>query len=88
MKNGDGAYIQACDAQAVVDDAHQIITAAEVTTNPSDALNYTTMLDQSAANAETHPKQALVDAGYCFEANLLGLGPVVQRRHRHLFTLR
>ena len=27
MKNGDGAYIQAYNAQAVVDDAHQIITA-------------------------------------------------------------
>ncbi|TDC83596.1 IS1182 family transposase [Micromonospora sp. KC606] len=70
MKNGDGAYIQAYNAQAVVDDAHQIITAADVTTNPSDALNYTGMLDQSAANTDVHAKQALVDAGYCSEANL------------------
>ncbi|WP_438802021.1 IS1182 family transposase [Actinospica durhamensis] len=70
MKNGDGAYIQAYNAQAVVDDAHQIITAADITTNPSDALNYTDMLDQSAANTGIHPKQALVDAGYCSEANL------------------
>ena len=70
MKNSDGAYIQAYNAQAVVDDAHQIITAADVTTNPSDALNYTTMLDQSAANTGIHPRQALVDAGYCSEANL------------------
>ena len=70
MKNSDGAYIQAYNAQAVVDDAHQIITAADVTTNPSDALNYTGMLDQSAANTGIHAKQALVDAGYCSEANL------------------
>jgi transposase/cytochrome c5 len=70
MKNGDGAYIQAYNAQAVVDDAHQIITAADVTTNPADALNYTEMLDQSAANTGIHAKQALVDAGYCSEANL------------------
>jgi hypothetical protein len=70
MKNGDGAYIQAYNAQAVVDDARQIITAADVTTNPSDALNYTGMLDQCAANTGTHPKQALVGAGYCSEANL------------------
>jgi hypothetical protein len=70
MKNSDGAYIQAYNAQAVVDDAHQIITAADITTNPADALNYTTMLDQSAANAGIHPRQALVDAGYCSEANL------------------
>ncbi|MET8127166.1 IS1182 family transposase [Streptomyces sp. NPDC005231] len=70
MKNSDGAYIQAYNAQAVVDEEHQVITAADVTTNPSDALNYTTMLDQSAHNTGIHPKQALVDAGYCSETNL------------------
>jgi transposase len=70
MKNGKGAYIQAYNAQAVVDEEHQVITAADVTTNASDALNYTTMLDQSAANTGVHPKQALVDAGYCSETNL------------------
>ncbi len=41
-----------------------------MTTNASDALNYTTMLDRSAANTGVHPKQALVDAGYCSESNL------------------
>ena len=70
MKNSDGAFVQAYNAQAVVDAEHQVITAADVTTNPSDALNYTTMLDQSAANTGIHPKQALVDAGYCSESNL------------------
>ncbi|WP_306955946.1 IS1182 family transposase [Streptomyces sp. B4I13] len=70
MKNSDGAYIQAYNAQAVVDEEHQVITAADVTCNPSDALNYTTMLDQCAANTGVHPKQVLVDAGYCSETNL------------------
>ncbi|HJD83265.1 IS1182 family transposase [Kitasatospora aureofaciens] len=70
MKNSDGAYIQAYNAQAVVDEALQVITAADVMTNASDALNYTTMLDQSAQNTGRHPKQALVDAGYCSETNL------------------
>ena len=70
MKNSDGTYIQAYNAQAVVDEEHQVITAADVTCNSSDALNYTTMLDQSAANTGVHPKQALVDAGYCSETNL------------------
>lgn len=70
MKNSDGAHIQAYNAQAVVDEEHEVITAADVTCNPSDALNYTTMLDQSAANTGTHPKHALVDAGYCSETNL------------------
>ncbi|WP_079161861.1 IS1182 family transposase [Streptomyces fodineus] len=70
MKNSDGAYIQAYNAQAVVDEQHQVITAADITTNASDALNYTTMLDQSTANTGIHPKQVLVDAGYCSETNL------------------
>jgi chromosome segregation ATPase len=34
MKNSDGAHIQAYNAQAVVDDQHQVITAADVTTTP------------------------------------------------------
>jgi hypothetical protein len=70
MKNGDGAYIQAYNAQAVVDEAHQVITAADVTTCASDAPSYTTMLDQSHQNTGTHPDQALVDAGYCSDTNL------------------
>jgi hypothetical protein len=53
-----------------VDDKHQVITAVDVTTNASDALNYIGMLDQSAANTGLHPKQALVDAGYCSKTNL------------------
>jgi transposase len=70
MKNSDGAYIRAYNAQAVVDAEHQVITAADVTTNASDALNYTTMPDQCAQNTGVYPKQALVDAGYCSETNL------------------
>jgi transposase len=70
MKNGAGAYVQAYNAQAVVDDAHQIITAADITGCASDCPSYTPMLDQSAANTGTHPKQALVDAGYCSDDNL------------------
>jgi transposase len=70
MKNSDGAYIQAYNGQAVVDDAHQIITAAEVTDCASDCPSYTPMLDQAAANTGSHPEQVLVDAGYCSEDNL------------------
>ncbi|MEU6866247.1 transposase [Streptomyces sp. NPDC046876] len=44
--------------------------AADVTTNASDALNYTPVLDQSHQNTGIHPEQALVDAGYCSETNL------------------
>ena len=70
MKNSGAAYIQTYNAQAVVDAEHQVITAAEVTCNASDALNCTTMLDQSAENTGIHPQQALFDPGHCFETNL------------------
>jgi len=80
MKNSDGAYIQAYNAQAVVDDAQQIITAADVTDCASDAPSYTPMLDQSAANTGTHPDQALLDAGYCSDANL---DAAAQRQTEH-----
>ena len=70
MKMGSGAYAQAYNAQAVVDDAHQIITAADVTDCASDCPSYTPMLDQCAANTGTHPQQAVVDAGYCSDDNL------------------
>jgi hypothetical protein len=67
---GTGAYAQAYNAQAVVNDAHQVITAADITDCAADCPSYTPMLDQCAANTGTHPKQALVDAGYCSEDNL------------------
>jgi transposase len=70
MKNSDGAYIQAYNAQAVVDAGHQIITAADVTTCASDCPSYTPMLEQAVANTGTHPREVLVDAGYCSDANL------------------
>jgi len=70
MKNGAGAYVQAYNAQAVVDDAYQVITAADITDCASDCPSYTPMLDQSAANTGTHPRQAVLDAGYCSDDNL------------------
>jgi hypothetical protein len=36
--------------------------------NPADALFYTAMLDQSAADTGIHVRQGLVDAGYCSAA--------------------
>ena len=63
MNHSDGACIQAYKAQAAVGAEHQVITAVDVTTNPSDPLNCTTMLDQSAHNTGVRPKQARVDTG-------------------------
>lgn len=70
MKNSDGAYMQAYNGQAVVDDAHQVITAADITDCASDCPSYTEMLDQAVVNTGAYPDQALVDAGYCSDDNL------------------
>jgi hypothetical protein len=70
MKNSDGAFVQAYNGQAVVDEANQIITAADVTDCAADVGSFSDMLDQCAVNAGAHPKQAVVDAGYCSEDNL------------------
>jgi transposase len=80
MKTSAGGYAQAYNAQAVVDAAHQIITAADVTTCASDTPCHTPMLDQCAVNTGAHPRQALVDAGYCCDANLQA---AVQRQADH-----
>ena len=70
MKNADGAFIEAYNGQAVVDEAAQIIVAADVTTCASDCPSLTPMLDQAQHNTGVAPGQALVDAGYCSEGNL------------------
>ncbi|HXZ76777.1 MAG TPA: IS1182 family transposase [Streptosporangiaceae bacterium] len=73
MKNSDGAFIQAYNGQAVVDEDHQIIVAADVTTCASDVGSLLPMLDQAAGNAGHAPAQALADAGYCSADNLAAL---------------
>jgi transposase len=70
MKNADGAFIQAYNGQAVVDDAHQIILAADLGNCASDSPQLTPVLDQAQANTGRAPRQALADAGYCSHDNL------------------
>jgi hypothetical protein len=70
MKNSDGAFIQAYNGQAVVDERHQIIVAADVTDCASDCPSLTPMLDEAEANTEIAAREALVDAGYCSADNL------------------
>lgn len=73
MKNSDGAFVQAYNGQAVVDEDHQIIVAADVTACASDVPSLLPMLDQVAGNAGHAPAQALADAGYCSADNLAAL---------------
>lgn len=70
MRNSDGGFMQAYNAQAVVDDTQQIIVAADVTDCASDCPSLSPMRDQSQANMGATPQQALADAGYCSQATV------------------
>ena len=70
MITGDGAFHQCYNAQAVVDEDHQVIVATEVNTNASDVANLIPMTAQTTANTGQVPGQMLADAGYCSTDNL------------------
>ncbi|WP_422334563.1 IS1182 family transposase [Rhodococcus sp. (in: high G+C Gram-positive bacteria)] len=70
MLTGDGAFGQCYNAQAVVDEDHQVIVATDVNTNAADVGNLMPMTEQAAANTGQVPEQVLADAGYCSADNL------------------
>jgi transposase len=70
MKTSDGAFHQCFNAQAAVDEAHQVIVAVDVTDNAADVGNLIAMTDQTLVNTGHAPTQLLADAGYCSEDNL------------------
>lgn len=63
MKRG-GDFVQAYNAQAVVDEAHQIIVAADLSNQPPDAEYFVPMLEETIANCRVVPKVATADNGY------------------------
>ena len=88
MKTKDG-YEQAYNAQAAVDAADQVITAADVCAQQNDNAQFVPMLDQIEANTGSKPAQVSADAGYCSEENLAALdtrkidGYVATGRQKH-----
>jgi transposase len=70
MKSGDGAFIQGYNAQAAVDARQQIIVAADLTPQASDAGQLVPMVDRIRRALGRNPRQISADAGYCSEANL------------------
>ncbi len=70
MKTSDGSFHQCYNAQAVVDDAHQVIVATEVGDCASDVGTLIEMTEQTLANTGQAPGQVLADAGYCSADNL------------------
>lgn len=61
---GGKHFVQAYNAQAAVDSAHQIIVAAEVTNNPSDRRQAEPMMEVLKNNTGQLPCQMSADAGY------------------------
>jgi len=67
MKNADGAFIQAYNAQAAVDAAHQIIVSATVTAQAADAPHLVSVATAVAENTGHAPRRLSADAGYYSE---------------------
>jgi transposase len=61
---GDKHFIQAYNAQAAVDSAHQVIVAAEITNQPSDRGQAEPMMAAVKTNTGSFPLQMSADAGY------------------------
>jgi len=61
---GGKHFVQAYNAQAAVDSAHQVIVAAEVTNQPSDKCQAEPMMEAVKANTGQLPSQMSADAGY------------------------
>ena len=61
---GGKHFVQAYNAQAAVDSAHQIIVAAEVTNKPTDRGQSEPMMEVVKVNTGQLPRQMSADAGY------------------------
>ena len=69
MKTGDG-FVQGYNAQAVVDEAHQIIVAVDVSNQSPDAEHFIPMLDRTIKNCGAVPEKLSADTGYFSAANV------------------
>lgn len=70
MKTADGSFHYCYNAQAVVDAAHQVIVATELTNTAVDIQQLAPMLGKTLETNGVLPGQVLADAGYCSASNL------------------
>ena len=70
MKTSDGSFHYCFNAQAVVDEAHQVIVATMLNNVAADCPTLSAMLDQVQTNTGTLPRRLLCDAGYFSEDNV------------------
>ncbi len=71
QKTKDG-FIQGFNAQAAVDEGHQIIVAQALTNQPPDVEHFLPMMEQVIENCGGVPGFATADAGYFSEENIVG----------------
>jgi len=88
LSKPDG-FIYGYDAQAVVDEAHQVIVATSLTTDATDTESLPELVDGVKTNTGRCPKRLLADAGYGSKDNLTHLKDekidayVAVRRDKH-----
>jgi transposase len=88
LSKPDG-FIYGYNAQAVVDEAHQVIVATELTIEATDTGSLPALVDQVEANTGRRPRRVLADAGYQSADNLEHLAGkridayVAVRRDKH-----
>lgn len=88
LSKPDG-WIYGYNAQAVVDEAHQVIVATSIETSTTDVGHLPALVDQVEANTGRRPKRLLADAGYQSDDNLAHLETrgidayVAVKRDRH-----
>lgn len=70
QKTKDG-FVQGYNAQAAVDEAHQVIVAHALSNQPPDVEHFSPMLEQMVENCGTTPAVVSADAGYFSEKNLV-----------------
>jgi hypothetical protein len=73
MKMSDGAFHEAYNGQAAVDEGWQVIVAADLTQCASDVPSLLPMLEQTTTNCGRSPGQLLADSSFCSEENLKAL---------------
>lgn len=73
MQTGGEGYQQCYNAQAAVDESHQLIVASDVSNNASDAGQLIPLVDQTRRNVGRKPSRVLADTGYASEATFEAL---------------
>jgi transposase len=73
MVDGDKAFVQAYNAQAAMEESHQVIVACTVTNQASDAPHCLPLVAAVRRNTRRRPRRVLADAGYWSAPNVTGL---------------